>query len=68
MTCWIQQPVSPKQVVGLTCGYRSEVDQSVRKLLVNRSVVAFCQLVHLVATLYLWRRAVDLDDEVAINP
>ena len=27
MTCWIQQPVSPKQAVGFTCVFNSEVDQ-----------------------------------------
>ena len=27
VTCWIQQPVSPKQVVGFTCVFNSEVDQ-----------------------------------------
>ena len=34
VTCWIQQPVSPKQVVGFTCVVNSEVDQSIRKFIV----------------------------------
>ena len=33
-TCWIQQPVSPKQVVGFNCVFNSEVDQRIRKSLV----------------------------------
>ena len=31
MTCWIQQSVSPKQVVGFTCVFNSGVDQLIRK-------------------------------------
>ena len=27
VTCWIQQSVSPKQVVGFTCVFNSEIDQ-----------------------------------------
>ena len=30
VTCWIQQPVSPKQVVGFTCVLNSEIDQLIR--------------------------------------
>ena len=33
VTCWIQQPVSPKQVVGFTCVFNSEIEQ-LRKALV----------------------------------
>ena len=31
VTCWIQQSVSPKQVVGFTCVFNSEIDQLIRK-------------------------------------
>ena len=34
MTCWNQQSVSPKQVVGFTCVFNFEVDKLVRKLTV----------------------------------
>ena len=34
VTCWNQQYVSPKQVVGFTCVFNSEIDQLVRKLIV----------------------------------
>ena len=34
VTCWIQQPVPPKQVVGFTCVLNSEVDQLIRKFMV----------------------------------
>ena len=34
VTCWIQQPVPPKQVVGFTCVFNSEVDQLTWKLIV----------------------------------
>ena len=34
VTCWIQQPVSPKQVVGFSCVLNSEVDRSIRQLIV----------------------------------
>ena len=34
VTCWIQQSVSPKQVVGLTFVFNSEVDQFIRKFIV----------------------------------
>ena len=36
VTCWIQQSVSPKQVVGFTCVFNSEIDQLIRKALVPR--------------------------------
>ena len=36
VTCWIQQPVSPKQVVGFTCVFNSEVDQFIRKFIIKR--------------------------------
>ena len=32
VTCWIQQPVSPKQVVGISCEFHSEVDQLMSKV------------------------------------
>ena len=35
VTRWIQQPMSPKQVVGFTCVFNSEVDQLIRKLLIT---------------------------------
>ena len=35
MTCWIQQSVSPKQVVGFKCVFNSEIDQLVRKFIVD---------------------------------
>ena len=31
VTCWIQQSVSPKQVVGFSCLFNSEVDQLISK-------------------------------------
>ena len=39
VTCWIQQPVSPKQVVGFTCVFNSEVDQFIRKFVVLMTVI-----------------------------
>ena len=36
VTCWIQQSVSPKQVVGFTCVFNSEVDQLKSKTLNGR--------------------------------
>ena len=36
VTCWIQQPVSPMQVGGLTCVFNFEVDQLIRKLVVRK--------------------------------
>ena len=36
VTCWIQQPVSPKQVVGFSCLFNSEVDQLISKARVLR--------------------------------
>ena len=41
VTCWIQQPVSSKQVAGFTCVFNSEVDQLIRKLIVQQ----YCNLV-----------------------
>ena len=35
VTCWTQQPVSPKQVVGFTCVFNSEVDKLIRKFIVR---------------------------------
>ena len=35
VTCWIQQSVSPKQVVGFTCVFNSEIDEFMRKSLVR---------------------------------
>ena len=35
VTCWIQQPVPPKQVVGFTFVFNSEVDQLTGKLIVH---------------------------------
>ena len=35
VTCWIQKSVSPKQVVGFTCVFNSEVDQLTRKFIVH---------------------------------
>ena len=35
VTCWIQQSVSPKQVVGFTCVFNSEIDQLIRKFTVD---------------------------------
>ena len=32
--CWIQQPVSPKQAVGFTCVFNSEIDQ-IRRFIVS---------------------------------
>ena len=32
--CWIQQSVSPKQVVGFTCVFNSEIDQLIGKFIV----------------------------------
>ena len=38
VTCWIQQSVSPKQVVGFSCLFNSEVDQLISKsLVVNKN-------------------------------
>ena len=34
VTCWIQQSVSPKQVVGFSCLLNSEVDQLISKVIV----------------------------------
>ena len=34
VTCWIQQSVSPKQVVGFTCVFNSEIDQLIWKFIV----------------------------------
>ena len=34
VTCWIQQSVSPKQVVGFSCLFNSEVDQLISKAIV----------------------------------
>ena len=34
VTCWIQQSVSPKQVVGFSCLFNSEVDQLISKVIV----------------------------------
>ena len=34
VTCWIQQSVSPKQLVGFTCVFNYEIDQLIRKALV----------------------------------
>ena len=39
VTCWIQQPVSPKQVVGFSCKFNSEVDQSTRRFIVHACVL-----------------------------
>ena len=36
VTCWIPQSVSPKQVVGFTCAFNSEIDQLIRKSSVLR--------------------------------
>ena len=33
VTCWIQQSVSPKQVVGFSCLFNSEVDQFISKVI-----------------------------------
>ncbi len=41
VTCWIQQPVSPKQVVRFTCVFNSEVDQLMRKFTVASLLCAF---------------------------
>ena len=35
VTCWIQQPVSPKQGVRFTCVFNSEVDEIKRKFIVQ---------------------------------
>ena len=35
VTCWIQQRVSPKQVVGFGCVFDSGVDQLIRKFIVD---------------------------------
>ena len=35
VTCWIQQSVSPKQVVGFSCLFNSEVDQLIRKVILR---------------------------------
>ena len=35
VTCWIQQSVSPKQVVGFSCLFNSEVDQLISKVIVD---------------------------------
>ena len=34
VTCWIQQSVSPKQVVGFSCLFNSEVDQLISKVII----------------------------------
>ena len=34
--CWIQQSVSPKQVVGFSCPFNSEVDQLISKVIVQK--------------------------------
>ena len=38
VTCWIQQPVSPKQVVGFSCLPNSEVDQLITYCLLDRVI------------------------------
>ena len=35
VTCWIQQSVSPKQDVGFSCLFNSEVDQLISKVIVR---------------------------------
>ena len=37
VTCWIQQSVSPKQVVGFSCVFNSEVDQLTSKVTVKKN-------------------------------
>ena len=39
VTCWIQQSVSPKQVVGFSCLFNSEVDQLISKVIVCFPIV-----------------------------
>ena len=36
MTCWNQQSVSPKQAVGFTCVFNSEIDQLIPKFIVPK--------------------------------
>ena len=35
VTCWIQPSLSPKQVVGFSCLFNSEVDQLISKVIVQ---------------------------------
>ena len=44
VTCWIQQSVSPKQVVGFSCLFNSEVDQLINKFRVRTSDVKFLSI------------------------
>ena len=43
VTCWIQQSVSPKQVVGFSCLFNSEVDQLIRKSLIVSTKVCIIE-------------------------
>ena len=36
VTCWIQQSVSPKQVVGFSCLFNFDVDQLISKVIVPK--------------------------------
>ena len=38
VTCWIQQSVSPKQVVGFTCVFNSEIDKLISKVMRFRTI------------------------------
>ena len=49
VTCWIQQSVSPKQVVGFSCLFNSEVDQLISKVIVLPMIED-----HRVASLAVW--------------
>ena len=44
VTCWIQQSVSPKQVVGFSCLFNKEVDQLISKAEVRRRATSgYCK-------------------------
>ena len=45
VSCWIQPSVSPKQVVGCTCVFNSELDQLIRKSSVIWTVSENCSQV-----------------------
>ena len=44
VTCWIQQSVSPKQVVGFTCVFNSAIDQLMRKFKVPVSSIVLATM------------------------
>ena len=61
VTCWIQQSLSPKQVVGFSCLFNSEVDQFINKVIVcplDALETHFCPRRHMpAANLHSWERS-----------